>query len=112
MAFALNATTFDEGDTFQFAIRVDKNDVFAVEGQAITNYIVEIPGMSLELLSQLSTGKQLVVRFTTKYGMKNYVFPVSGAAKALAPVIKACPALQAATPASAPTTEKSPWHDA
>jgi hypothetical protein len=113
VAFALDRTTFKLGDTFSFDIRVDKQAVFSVEGTAVDTEFVEIAGMSQDLLSQLSTGKRLVVRFTNKYSHMDYEFQIAGAAKALAPVISACPpAVQAeTTPAPTPAPTTAPWLD-
>lgn len=91
IVFTRKNSTYREGDNFTVELRVDKNAVFnGIDATAVGNEFLEIDDIDPDFINQLTSGKQIALRVTGQ-SVWTLVFPISGTAKAIVPVLKACP---------------------
>ena len=50
--------------------------------------------LDTDFVAQLTSGKQIAARISGKYSSNTIIIPIAGTAKALVPVLKACPTKQ------------------
>jgi len=81
---------YAQGDLFQVKFRVDRWDVIDTVGFAISDSVLQIM-TSPQMVRQMMSGSEYALRVTGTTSTRDYVFRAGAAARALVPVVKACP---------------------